>query len=124
MVLVQIYITTSNNNTYFPLPFSGTCSIQVLGIQYHSTITNAVQIVQLQSDMLLLPYSPLRYITIMSNAQANFSIDNSTLGYHFKDVYVRGQILINVINYSTGAQPTGFTELILNLDVEEMDSRP
>lgn len=124
MVLVQIYVNTNNNNSYFPIPFSGTCSIRVLNMQYHSTVTAAtVQVVQVQSDLLLLPYSPMRYITMINNAQSNISIDQSNKEYNFKDLYVRGQILINVIDYSTKAQPTGFTAFLLNLDVEELDSR-
>lgn len=124
MVLVQIYVNVNNNNSYFPIPFSGTCSIRILSMQYHSTVAaTVVQIVQVQSDVLLLPYSPMRYITMINNAQANINIDQSNKEYNFKDLYLRGQILINVIDYSTKAQPTGFTDFLLNLDVEELDSR-
>lgn len=124
MVLVQIYVNPSNNNSLFPIPFSGTCSIRVLSIQYHTTNAAAVyQVIQVQSDILLLPYSPMRYISFLSNASTNISIDQSNKEYNFKDLYVRGQLLLNVIDYSTKVQPTGFTNFILNLDVEELDSR-
>ena len=124
MVLVQIYVNAVNNNSYFPIPFSGTCSIRVLSMQYHSSVAaTVVQVVQVQSDILLLPYSPMRYITMINNAQANVNIDQSHKEYNFKDLYGRGQILINVIDYATKTTPTGFTDFLLNLDVEELDSR-
>jgi len=122
MVLVQIYVTTGNNNSYFPIPLSGTCSIRILNIQYNEGGTTN-RIIQIQSDMLLLPYSPMRYITFMNGANTTINMDQSYKEYNFDKLYVRGQIFINIIDYGTKAQPAGFVNCIINLDVEELDSR-
>jgi hypothetical protein len=122
MVLVQIYINTDNNNSYFSIPLSGTCSIRVLNIQYNEGGTTN-RVIQIQSDMLFLPYSPMRYITFMNGANSNINIDNSFKEYNFDKLYVRGQIKLYVVDIATGVQPAGFTGCIINLDVEELDSR-
>jgi len=123
MVLVQIYVTTSNNNTYFPIPLSGTCSIRILNIQYHESGATVNRVIQVQSDMLLLPYSPMRYITFMNGAATNINIDQSYKEYNFDKLYVRGQIRIFIVDIATGVKPNNFTGCIINLDVEELDSR-
>jgi hypothetical protein len=123
MVLVQIYVNSNNNNSYFPIPLSGTCSIRVLNIQYHESGVTVNRVIQIQSDMLLLPYSPMRYITFMNGAATNVNIDQSYKEYNFDKVYVRGQIKLFVVDFNTGVQPNNFTGLIINLDVEELDSR-
>ena len=122
MVLVQIYINANNNNSYFSIPLSGTCSIRVLNIQYYENSTNN-RVIQIQSDMLLLPYSPMRYITFMNGANTNVTIDTSYKEYNFDKLYVRGQIKLCVVDIATGVQPAGFIGCIINLDVEELDSR-
>ena len=125
MVLVQIYITPANNGTYITVPASGTCSIRVLNIQYHDTAaTGTKRLIQIKSDVLTLPYSPLRYISFLTYPVSTISMDSSHKEYHFKDLRVMGQIFIQVVNYATQAEPGNFTDLILTLELEEMDSKP
>lgn len=125
MVLVQIYISPSNNGTYITVPASGTCSIRVLNIQYHdSSGAGNHRVIQIKSDVLTLPYSPMRFLTVVTHPIANVSVDSSHKEYHFKDLRVMGKIFIQVVDFATGIEPVNFTDLLLTLELEEMDSRP
>ena len=121
MVLVQIIVDTNNNNTDFVVPISGKCSIRVLHVQYHDTGANTNSIVvQLQSDVLFFPYSPARFLTVVSNSQASMTFDS---GYKEYNLYatIPGKMHINVVNRATGAQPANFQHCVLTLECEMLN---
>jgi len=130
MVLVQIsvYGTTdgnniANNGTFIPINLIGMYNIRITGIQYHQTGGSGdafVRVIGINNDKLRLPTSQYPYPIFMTNAQTNgFGFDQSNKDYHFNGVDMDGRIFMNVINTSTGVAPTGFTNLILTLDVEK-----
>lgn len=127
MVLVQFIITPTNNDTYFTLPVSGKCSIRVLNACYNSTGggggggggTSAL--IQLRSDLLLFPYSPARFLTIMSNPAGNITFDSSHNEYSLQNVVLQGQLRLAVVDVATGAQPANFQHYLLTLQIESMN---
>ena len=122
MVLVQFIITAANNDTYFTLPVSGKCSIRVLHCAYHATEANTnSRVIQIRSDLLLFPYSPARYLTIMSNPQENSTFDSSHNEYSLQNLVLQGQIRLAVVDYATGATPATFQHLVLSLQIESMN---
>ena len=120
MVLVQFIITSANNNSNFVLPISGKCSIRVLNIVYHATGNVSVPI-QLRSDLLLLPYSPARYITWINAPSATLNYDQGFQEYNFNNVVLQGQIGLNVCNASDGAVPNGFQYCVVSLQIEKIN---
>lgn len=122
MVLVQFIITPANNDTYFTLPVSGKCSIRVLNACYHNTSHNSTSVlVQLRSDLLLFPYSPARFLTIMSNPLVNTTFDSSHNEYSLQNVVLQGQLRLAVVDVATGAQPANFQHYLLTLQIESMN---
>jgi hypothetical protein len=131
MVLCQILITpaasktTTGGQTYnggnFVVPVSGKCSIRVLSFSYFDT-SNTFKILQLQSDVLVFPYSPSRYLTILdglnANAAAYVQFDVSYREYHLQNVIINGVIQFNLIDRATGAEPAGFGGAIISLEIE------
>jgi len=122
MVLVQFIITAANNDTYFTMPVSGKCSIRVLHVAYHATeaATNS-RVVQIRSDLLLFPYSPARFLTMVSNPSGNMTIDASHNEYNLQNIVLQGQIRLAVVDNATGAQPATFQHLVLTLQIESMN---
>lgn len=122
MVLVQFIITAANNDTYFTLPVSGKCSIRVLNVSYHATEANTnSRIVQIRSDLLLFPYSPARYLTVMTNPSGNTTYDSSHNEYNLQNIVLQGQLRLAVVDNSTGAQPATFQHCLLTLQIESMN---
>lgn len=122
MVLVQFIINPANNDTYFTLPVSGKCSIRVLNVSYHATEANTFsRIIQIRSDLLLFPYSPARFLTIMSNSSGNLSYDSSHNEYSLQNIVLQGQLRLAVVDNGTGAQPATFQHLLLTLQIESMN---
>jgi hypothetical protein len=122
MVLVQFIITAANNDSYFTIPVSGKCSIRVLNVSYHATEANTnSRVVQIRSDLLLFPYSPARFLTIMTNPQANTSFDSSHNEYSLQNIVLQGQLRLAVVDNATGAQPATFQHLVLTLQIEAMN---
>jgi hypothetical protein len=122
MVLVQFIITTANNDSYFTLPVSGKCSIRVLNASYHATEANTnSRMIQIRSDLLLFPYSPARYLTLISNSSANMNYDQGHLEYNLQNVVLQGQIRLAVVDNATGAQPATFQHCLLTLQIESMN---
>ncbi len=122
MVLVQFIITTANNDSYFTLPVSGKCCIRVLHVAYHATEANTnSRIIQIRSDLLLFPYSPARFLTIMSNPQENSTFDSSHNEYSLQNIVLQGQLRLAVVDFATGAQPATFQHLVLTLQIESMN---
>jgi hypothetical protein len=122
MVLVQFIITAATNDTYFTLPVSGKCSIRVLHIAYHATEANTnSRVIQIRSDLLLFPYSPARFITMVSNPSGNMTIDASHNEYNLQNVVLQGQLRLAVVDNATGAQPATFQHCVLTLQIESMN---
>ena len=122
MVLVQLIITAANNDTYFTLPISGKSSNRVLNVSYHATEANTnSRIVQLRSDLLLFPYSPARFLTIMTNPSGNTTYDSSHNEYNLQNIVLQGQLRLAVVDNATGAQPATFQHCLLTLQIESMN---
>ena len=120
MVLVQLIVTPATNNTMFVLPVSGKCCINVLSVVYHATAGTSIPI-QLRSDLLYLPYSPLRYITWINNPSATLNFDQSKHEYNFNNVVLQGQIQLSVVRWDTGVEPAGFQYCIVTLEIEKIN---
>lgn len=121
MVLVQFVITPTNNNTFFPIGISGVCSVRVLSYSHHDTGA-AARIIQVVSEQLVFPYSPARYLTVLTNQHSTHTVDGSNDGsYHLRNVVLNGGITLNVINRATGAEPAGFTFGVLTLSIDEIN---
>jgi len=122
MVLVQCIINAANNDSYFTLPVSGKCSIRVLNVAYHATEANTnSRVIQIRSDLLLFPYSPARFLTIMSNPSGNMTIDASHNEYNLQNIVLQGQLRLAVVDNATGATPVTFQHLVLTLQIEAMN---
>jgi len=122
MVLVQCIVTAANNDSYFVLPVSGKCSIRVLNVAYHATEANTnSRVIQIRSDLLLFPYSPARFLTIMSNPSGNMTIDASHNEYNLQNIVLQGQLRLAVVDNATGATPVTFQHLVLTLQIEAMN---
>ena len=123
MPLAQLLITSANNNTLFVLPISGTCSMQILNIQYFDA-TAVNRIIQIQSDTLYFPYSPQKFITLLSPDVTN-SIDNSIQSFNLKHQSFAGQMLLNVVQIfssDASALPASF-KCLLTLNIEHIDTQ-
>ena len=124
MVLAQLLVTSATNNAFFTIPISGKCSIRVLNMVYHSTEANTnMRVLSLQSDSLFFPYSPLRYLTMMSNVQGTLNFDQSYREYNLQNVVLNGQILLNLVEYSTKATPPGTWTCLLTLEIEAINQQ-
>ena len=122
MVLIQCIITAANNDSYFTLPVSGKCSIRVLNVAYHATEANTnSRVIQIRSDLLLFPYSPARFLTIVSNPSGNMTIDASHNEYNLQNIVLQGQLRLAVVDNATGATPVTFQHLVLTLQIEAMN---
>lgn len=130
MVFAQILITpaagglTTASGKFQVLPVSGKCSIRVLSIQYHDTAASSTnRVIQIVSDNLYFPYSPLKYLTVMSNPAANVSVDQSYLDYHLRNQQLNGQIQLSIIDRATGVEPANFSNCLISLDIEQIDKQ-
>lgn len=121
MVLVQVLITTSNNDTNFVIPISGKCSIRVLSMVYHATDGTNSRVIQLKSDILYFPYSPLKYITMISNPSGTLNYDTAYQEYNLQNIVLQGQIRLAVVDNATSAQPTTFQWCLVSLQIEHIN---
>jgi hypothetical protein len=122
MVLLQISITTSNNNTYIPINLVGICNIKILSIQYNSTDgAGTIKIIGINTDKLRMNASQYPYPIFMNGAQGNFfGFDNSHTEYHFIGVDMDGRMFVNIIDVATGTQPVNFTNCLVTFDIEKI----
>ena len=122
MPIAQIWINSvlANNNTYINVPAYGLFNIKVLSVSYHSTdVAGTRKVIQLQSDKLISPQSPLRFITFINNAQSEHTYD-SGLGNSFERIDLNGKILINVFDLTnTASPPANFTDCLLTLQLDQ-----
>jgi hypothetical protein len=128
MVLVQVLITPSAgggptaNDTNFVIPVSGKCSIRVLSMVYHATEANTnSRVIQLRSDILYFPYSPLKYLTMISNPSGTLNYDTAYQEYNLQNVVLQGQIRLAVIDNTTGLEPTTFQWCLVSLQIEHIN---
>ena len=123
MVLVQFIITPGNNDQYFTLPVSGKCSIRVLNCSYHDVadVPNTSRLIQIRSDLLLFPYSPARFLTVMTRAICNTTFDSSHNEYSLQNIVLQGKLRLAVVDVETGAQPLEFIHCLLTLQIESMN---
>lgn len=119
MVLCQILITSSTNNTDFIVPVSGKCSIRVLSVQYHDS-SGQSRVIKLQSDVLFFPYSPARFLTLITNPNGSLNVDQGYKEYNLYAV-IPGKININVLDNATGAQPGNFQFCVVSLELEQLN---
>jgi hypothetical protein len=96
--------------------------VQLLGYQYHSTNNASNLVIEIRSDILRLNNSQSPHFSFLNNYSSSGNIDNSTNGFHLRGVQLNGQIQVAVVNRASGATPTGFTGLILSLDIEEIST--
>jgi hypothetical protein len=126
MVLVQVLITPTalpgNNDTDFVIPISGKCSIRVLSMVYHATeaSTNS-RVIQLRSDILYFPYSPLKYLTMVSNPSGTLNYDTAYQEYNLQNVVLQGQIRLAVVDKATGLEPATFQWCLVSLQIEKIN---
>jgi len=122
MVLVQVLITSSTNGTKFVIPVSGKCSIRVLSMVYHATeaATNS-RVIQLESDILYFPYSPLKYLTMVSNPSGTLNYDTAYHEYNLQNVVLQGQIGFKVIDRATADTPATFQWCLVSLQIEKIN---
>jgi hypothetical protein len=123
MPLVQFLITPANNGTSIPINFVGPCSIRVCAVQGHVTggAGNTCLPFQIQSDALIFPFSPLRFLTFLTNSHAEISIDGGFQEYHINNCKLNSAIILNVINPITGVQPVNFEYCLLTLQIEQVN---
>lgn len=124
MVLVQILVSSVelNNNSDFVVPVSGKCCIRVLHVAFHHVEANTnSRNIQIRSDLLYFPWSPTRYITFITNPQANQAFDSGLVEYHLQNVVLQGKIGINVVLASGAALPVGAWSLLLTLQIEKIN---
>jgi len=119
MVLVQILITDATNNQNYVVPISGKCSIRVLNMSFADTGTVS-RVIQLQSDLLYFPYSPQKYLTMISNSPTTLSFDQAFHEYNLQNVVLQGQLLLNVVSIAGGALEAGWVCLV-TLQVEKIN---
>ena len=118
MVLVQILVTDTTNNQNYVVPISGKCSIRVLSAVYHSNEANTnARAVQLRSDILQFPYSPMKWLTLISNPQATLNYDQGHLEYNVNNIVLQGQLGLNAVQSDGSALP-GTWKLLITLQVE------
>ena len=118
MVLVQILVETATNNQNFVVPISGKCSIRVLSVVYSEGVT-AARVVQVRSDILQFPYSPMKWLTLISNPVATLNYDQGYQEYNLNNVVLQGQIGLNIVQYDGAAIPNAF-KCLITLQVEKI----
>lgn len=121
MPLVQILVTSSTNGSRFSVPVYGKCNITFLGLQYHdSSGGGSTYIASLQSDILTFPQSGLPFLSWVNNPNVNVTFDSGRIQPSLEGVVLNGNIQLKVVNQATGAAPSNFTHLMLNLHVEKI----
>jgi hypothetical protein len=97
MVLVQLYVPYTANNTYFEVPLYGIYDMMVVGIQFHDSGANSqFRVVQIQSDVLRFAHSNQQYLTFLNNAQSYINFNQaSEMMPSLKNIDMNGRILIN-----------------------------
>lgn len=77
--------------------------------------------IQIESPQLVFPYSPARYLTVMTNQHSTHTVDDSQGGFHLTNVMLNGGMTLYVTNRATGVTPAGFTFGLLTLSIERIN---
>jgi hypothetical protein len=120
MPIVQVWVNTTNNNSYVNVPIYGLHNIKVMSLQYHETNNPAHKIIQVISDKLISTNSATRFLTFKLQALLNLNYD-SGVGPSFERVDLNGKIFINVVEVTSAGVVSAignFTDLILTLQVD------
>lgn len=121
MVLVQILLTSATNNQNYVVPISGKCSIRVLSVVYHSDEANTnSRAVQIRSDILQFPYSPMKWLTLISNPQATLNFDTAYQEYNVNNIVLQGQLGLNAVQFDGTALP-GTWRCLISLQIEKIN---
>jgi hypothetical protein len=113
MVLCQIYTTTALNNL-LSVGISGRKKVRIVRIDYTGTANASIQ---LQSNILRVPYGNVPWFTFSSNP--NHQIGNIHNEIEFVDVNLNGNLDVSVVDATTGNAPAGFTALMMLLDITD-----
>jgi hypothetical protein len=120
MVLVQILITDTTNSQNYVVPISGKCSIRVLSVVYHSSEANTnSRVVQIRSDILQFPYSPMKWLTMISNPQATLNFDTAYQEYNVNNIILQGQLYLSAVQ-SDGTALPGTWRCLISLQIEKI----
>ena len=114
-------VYANKNNTRVAVPLFGVCNIKVLAIAYHSTGgAGTSRVIQIRSDTLISPRSPVPFITFLENASSVCNFDSGYKDYSYNNVMVNGGLTINIINTATGIEATTFEFCVITLQIEEI----
>lgn len=116
MVLCQVYTATALNNL-LSIGINGHKKIRIVRIDYAYTAGND-KVVQLQSNILRIPYGNTQWFTMSTNP--NHQISNIHDGIEF-DTYINGNLDLSIVDVATGVAPVGFTSLSMLLDINDAE---
>lgn len=125
MVLVQFFITESNNNRWHDLNINGPCSARLVNFIFDH---NNALVVQCQSDVFRTPYSASASSAVLKTPTANgpilsnkiFAFDQSHKDFHWNNIVIPGRVYWNVLDTATGTDPSGVWTVVLTFDIEEL----
>lgn len=118
MVLCQIFITEPIPiNLLIPIGVFGRKKLKIVRIDYAYTANND-KVIQLQSNILRVPYGNVPYLTMSTNP--NHQISNISDNMIF-DVQLAGNLDLSIINAATGGPPSGFTSFMMLLDITDFE---
>lgn len=110
MVLCQVYTTTALNNL-LSIGISGHKKVKIIRIDYAGTSA----VIQLQSNILRVPYGNTPWLTINTNAAYQISNIHDDIEF---DTYINGNLDLNIVDVNGGA-PAGFSSLSMLLEIND-----
>lgn len=120
MPIVQLLVNNLvNGSKKCIINYNGRYNIQILNVQYNENGHNGQsRVIQLQSPELYLTNSGVPYLTIITNNINNTTFD-SGYKYHLQNVPINSSITFTPIDVATGTTPTGFSAVVITLNLEE-----
>jgi hypothetical protein len=116
MPLVQIYVTSALNGTYFDVPLYGTHDVNILNVSYHDAPVLAHPML-IQSDILRVPNSQQQGIMFINQPHTNMTYNGGAERMvSFPNCDFNGKVLIRVIDKTTGVAPVGMEYLLITLE--------
>lgn len=96
MVLIQLYITQDNNNSYIDVPLYGIYDVNMVGLQYYQAGSQHA-VLQIQSDILRFQSSSRPNLLFMNkpDSNINYSAALETMP-SIKNADFNGKIYISV----------------------------
>lgn len=118
MVLCQIFITEPIPiNLLIPIGVYGRKKVKIVKIDNVYT-TNADRVIQLQSNILRVPYGNVPYLTFCTNPTHQVSNISDSMVF---DANLNGNLDLSIINTATGIPPSGFTSFMMLLDITDFE---